>query len=183
MADRKNKTVRDMTISMGVIVVGVLVLSLFNGGFSFSPGKATGGNAATADVQGGFNTAGRTSGFTVIVPKGVPAAWKGSSFSITEPPGTKEAPPTVRGGWLTPDGSYITLVESSGPVAAVLGAEVGQTSGAISGTVTAGGAGWTISPGVRQEVAWTRTANGITLLITGNAAAADFTALAGAVAS
>ncbi|MET3806702.1 hypothetical protein ABIB25_003722 [Nakamurella sp. UYEF19] len=181
MADRRNKTVRDMTISMGVIVVGVLILGILNGGFSFSPGKASGGIAATADVQGRFGTAGRTAGFAVIVPKGVPAAWKGSSFSITDPPGTKEAPPTVRAGWLTPDGSYITLIESSGPVAAVLGAEIGQTSGAVSGTVTAGGASWTVSPGVRQETAWTRTAGAVTLLITGNATVADFTTLAGTI--
>ncbi len=175
-----------MTISMGVIVVAVLLLVGFDGGFSFSPGKPSGGTAQTADVVGGFATAGRVSGFTVLVPKGVPTGWHGSSFSITEPPGTPDAPPTVRGGWLTPSGAYISLIESSGPLSAVLKAELGDTSGAVTGSVSAGGAQWTTSPGVRDEIAWSRsqpsgTGTGITLLITGNASAADFSVMAGTI--
>ncbi len=172
-----------MTISMGVIVVAVLLLVGFDGGFSFSPGKPSGGAAQTVDVQAGFATAGRTSGFAVTVPRGVPAAWRGSSFSITPPPGTAEVPPTVRGGWLTPSGGYITLVESSGEPVAVLSAELGQTSGATTGSVTAGGSAWTVGPGVRDESAWSRTQSGVTLLITGSAGPADFAVLAAAVSS
>ncbi len=167
---------------MGVIVVGVLILAVFNGGFSFSPGRATGGTAATADVQGGFRTAGRVTDFAVVVPKGLPADWHGSSFSVTKSPGTPDMPPTVRGGWLVPSGAYVTLIESSGDPTAVLAAEVGQGSGASTGTVTAGGATWTVGPGVRDETAWWRTADGVTLLITGSATPADFTTLAESIA-
>jgi len=182
VANRRNKTIRDMALSMGAIVVVVLLFVGINGGFSLSFGKPTGGTAASADVEGGFKTATRATGFPVIVPHGVPGSWHGSSFSIAGPPGTPEAPPTVRGGWLTPSGSYITLIESSGSPLTVLTAELG-TSGAGSATVTAGGATWTVSPGVRSETAWSRTANGVTLLITGSAAPADFGVLAGAVAA
>src|ERR1700712_3742799 len=108
-----------MSISMGVIVVAVLFIAVFNGGFSLSPGRPTGGTAATADVQGGFETAGRVTGFAVVVPKGVPATWHGSSFSITAAPGSADAPPTARGGWLVPSGAYISLIESSGEPSAV----------------------------------------------------------------
>lgn len=172
-----------MTISMVVIVVGVLVLVAFQGGFSFSPGTPSGGTAPTADVQAGFRTADRQTDFTVVQPKGLPATWHGSSFSITKAPGTPDAPPTVRGGWQTATGSYITLVESSGALAAVLGAEVGQSGGSMTGSVTVDGRQWGISPGVRNEVAWSRTAGTVTLLITGNATTAEFTQLAAAVAS
>lgn len=182
VADRKNKTIRDMGISMGVIVAIALVFSLLNGGFSFSPGKASGGDSQTADVQGGFANAGRTTEFPVVVPKGVPASWHASSFSMTPAPGTTAAPPTARGGWLTETGSYITLIQSSGAVAAVLTAEIGVAAGRTTGSVTAGGAQWATGPGVRQEVAWSRTANGVTLVITGNAVPADFQKLAAAVA-
>ena len=163
---------------MGVIVVGVLLLVGFDGGFSFSPGGPSGGTVLSTDVQAQFDTAGRVSGFPVVVPKGIPAAWNGSSFTITPPPGTPDAPPTVRGGWVTPDGAYISLIESSGAPTEVLSAELGQTSGVTTGSVTAGGATWTISPGVRNESAWSRTENGVTLLITGSASTADFTTLA-----
>ncbi len=167
---------------MGLIVVTILLLTGINGGFSFSPGHPSGGNVQTADVQGGFKTADRITNFPVVVPKGVPGDWHGSSFSITEAPGTAQNPPTVRGGWLTPSGAYITLIESSGTPAAVLAAEVGNNGSATTGSVTAGGATWTVGPGVRQEVAWSRTAGGVFLLITGNATTADFRALAAAVA-
>ena len=168
---------------MGVIVVAVLGVVLLQGGFSFSPGKATGGNIIATDVVGDFKTAGRVSGFTVTVPKGLPSTWQGSSFSITDPPGTPDAPPTVRGGWQAP-GGYITLIESSGAPTAVLTAELAGADGTTTtGSVTAGGAVWTTSPGVRTEAAWSRTQGGVTFLITGSATPAEFQQLAAAVAS
>lgn len=183
VADRKNKTIRDMSISMGVIVLLALTFSLLNGGFSFSPGRASGGNSQTADVQGGFATAGRTTGFPVVAPKGVPAAWHGSSFSMTPAPGTTAAPPTARGGWLTGTGSYITLIESSGAAPSVLTAEIGAAASRTTGSVRAGGAQWATGPGVRQEIAWSRVAGGVTFVITGNAVPGDFQTLAAAVAA
>jgi hypothetical protein len=182
VAQRKNKTLRDMSISMGVIVLIALVFSLLNGGFSFSPGRASGGNSPTADVQGGFATASRTTDFAVVPPKGVPATWHGSSFSLTPAPGTAAAPPTVRGGWLTENGSYITLIESSGAAPAVLTAEIDADAARTTGSVVAGGTQWATGPGVRQEVAWSRTAAGLTYVITGNAPPEDFQQLATAVA-
>ena len=167
---------------MGVIVLIALVFSVINGGFSFSPGRASGGNSLTADVQGGFSKAGRSTEFAVVVPKGVPAAWHGSSFSLTAAPGTADAPPTARGGWLTESGAYLTLIESSGSPAAVLRAEIGADAVRTTGSVTAGGAQWAVGPGVRQEIAWSRSAAGVTYLITGNASADDFRKLAAAVA-
>lgn len=182
VADRKNKTIRDMSISMGVIVALALVFSLLNGGFSFSPGRASGGNTQTADVQAGFGTAGRVTGFAVVAPKGVPSTWHGSSFSATPAPGTAQAPPTARGGWLTPNGAYISLIESSGSPASVLTAELGAASAATTGSVTAGGAQWATGPGVRQEIAWSRVQGNVTYVITGSAAPDDFRTLAAAVA-
>lgn len=167
---------------MGVIVLLALTFSLLNGGFSFSPGRASGGTAQTADVQSGFATAGRSTGFSVVAPKGIPAAWHGSSFSLTPAPGTAAAPPTARGGWLTETGSYLTLIESSGAAPAVLTAEIGADAVRTTGSVLAGGVEWAAGPGVRQEVAWSRVAAGVTYVITGNAVPEDFQKLATAVA-
>lgn len=181
VAQRRNKTIRDMALSMGAIVIVVLAFVAINGGFSFSVGKAVGGTAPTADVMGGFSTADRLVDFPVVVPHGVPAGWHPNSFSTTPAPGTQQAPPTARGGWLTPAGNFITLVESSGAAPAVLAAE-GLPANGSTGTVVSAGVTWTVGAGVRQEVAWTRNADGVTFLITGNATPADFATLAGAVA-
>jgi len=181
VADRRNKTIRDMTLSMGVIVVAVLLLVGFDGGFSVSPGKPSGGTAPRANVLGGFAGSNDQTGFTALRPVGLPASWQGSSFSFTAAPGTPQAPPAVRGGWQTPSGSYLTLIESSGAFATVLKVELGQTYGSAGGSVTVGAATWAISPGVRTEVAWSRTVDGLTLLITGSAPESEFKILAAAL--
>ncbi len=180
VAERRNKTIRDMAISMGVIIIGVLVIVGLYGGFSFAPAGPRGGVAPTADVQGGFETAGRVTGFEVVVPKKIPADWHPNSFTISKPD-PAGAPAAVRGGWLTPSGSFISLIESPAPAAALLTAEIGQ-AGPSTGSTTSGGAEWTVNPGRRTELAWVRTAGGITLLITGSATPAEFARLAQTVA-
>ncbi len=182
MADRRNKTVRNMVLSMGAIVVVVLVILGLMGGWSFSPGRPSGGTAPTADVQKGFSSASSSVGFPVAVPRDVPAQWHGSSFSLTPAVGaTSAAPPTARGGWLIPSGAYITLIQSSGAPDAVRVTELGS-AGPSSATVKAGGAAWSITSGVRTETAWFRTAGNTTLLITGSASPADFATLAATIA-
>jgi hypothetical protein len=181
VADRRNKTIRDMSITMGVILIAVLLIAIYNGGFSFSPGMATGGTAPTADVQAGFQTAGRVTGFPAVVPKAIPADWHPNSVSVSA--GSAQAPPTVRGGWLVRGGAYITLIESSGDPAELLPIELGPQSADVAiGSVTAGGANWTVSQGVRDEQAWWRTEGGVTFVITGDATPAEFSTLAAAVA-
>ena len=169
-----------MAITMGVIVVAVLVVVGIYGGFTFSPGRPSEGPAPTADVLGGFAAAGTTLGFPVVVPQGLPAEWKPTSFVPPGKPGLRSA---ARGGWLTPPGAFITLVEAPGPREAVQKAELGQAD-PPTGQVDAGGASWTVVAGHRSEMAWIRpTAGGGFLLITGNASAADFQTLAAAVAA
>ena len=168
---------------MGVLaLLAVVVVAVFYGGFKLSVGRAGGGSAPTADVVGGFTQVGNSLGFAVAVPAGIPSDWHPNSFSVTE----KSAggpPAAARGGWLTPDGNFVTLVQSAGAPADVQQAELGS-SGAATGTVNAGGNDWTVVPGRRSEAAWIRpSADGqFRYLITGNASAADFQVLAAAVA-
>jgi len=188
VADRRQKTLRDMALSLGLVAVVALILVGMYGGISFSPGQATDGQTPTADVTGGFQRAEPLVGFTVVIPPGLPADWHPNSFSFTDPatgegPGaTTGGPPAVRGGWLTPDGRYITLVESSGPVPKVLDAELGgEGTRTASGTEQVGDAEWTVTTGRRGEAAWFRTDGtdgGVTFLITGTATPDDFRTLA-----
>ncbi len=180
MADRRNKNGRDMAITMGAIVVAVLVVVGIYGGFTFSPGRPTEGPAPTADVTGGFAGVGSALGFPVVVPQGLPGDWKPTSFVPPDKPGLRSA---VRGGWLTPSGAFVTLIEAPGPREDVQKAELGQAD-PPTGQVEAGGASWSVVSGNRNEMAWIRpAAGGGFLLITGSALATDFQTLAAAVAT
>ena len=167
---------------MGVLgVLALVVVAVYYGGLKLSLGRAGNGAVPTADVVGGFEDVGDTLGFSAVVPHAIPADWHANSFSVTatSPGGL---PAAARGGWLTPAGSFVTLVESSGAQVDVQQAELGS-SGAATGTVNAGGADWTVVPGRRSETAWIRaSADGrFRFLITGNASDADFHTLAAAV--
>jgi hypothetical protein len=126
----------------------------------------------------GFADAPRVVKFPVVVPTGVPSEWQPNSFSQTA--SASSVPAAVRGGWLLPDGSFITLIESQGTVQQVLDAEIGS-SGVVTGSLQVDGAEWTISPGRREEQAWTKQSAGVTFLITGSADRAAFQALAASV--
>lgn len=166
-------------MAMGILVVVVLAFVWLYGGFTVSPGRADTSQAVapTADVEGNFGKVDRTLDFTAIVPTGVPAEWSPSAWSTTKPGNAEGKPPTARGGWLTPDGRFITLIQSSGDVPALLSSEFGRSS-VSADTVEAGGARWQVTTGVRDEVAWVREQGDLTLLITGTAPEADFQALA-----
>lgn len=183
MADRRKLGTKDMVWAMAVVLVVVAFIALYGSKIVFAPGaQPVTGDVPTADVVGGFTQARSELDFPVTVPRGLPASWHPNSFTVADPSvdgaGTLA---TVRGGWVTQDGTFITLIESAGDPGQVLTAEIGS-AGASQGTVGAGGAEWTVTSGVRQEVAWIRTTGRTTFLITGNAARQDFVTLAEAVA-
>jgi hypothetical protein len=177
------KTSRDMVLTMGVVAVVVILIALYGSHLSFGGLTPKSGPVPTADVTKTFTDArGALTTFPIVVPQHVPAQWHPNSASITDPRiDGPAAIPTVRGGWILPDGTFITLIESAGSVAQVLVNEVGA-AGPDNGTLQAGGATWTKTTGVRTEVAWVRTQGVTTFLITGNAGPAAFTSLAESVA-
>jgi hypothetical protein len=179
---------KDMVMTMAVVLVVVGLIAVYGNNVSFAPGgQAAEGPVPTADVIGGFSHAKATMDFPITVPDGVPAEWHPNSLSVSDPNvsndgivrvGTLKA---VRGGWITPQDAYIQLVEADGDIPQVLASEFGQAR-QVSGTVDAGGATWSVTSGVRAEIAWTRTASGgTTLLITGNASEDEFRTLAQAL--
>lgn len=166
---------------VGVVVV-VLLMAVFNGGFTFSPGRPTAGPAPTADVIGGFTRAQRAVTIPIVVPRDIPSGWHPNSFKLDDPAvDGGDEPVAVRGGWVTQGGQFIMLVQSAGSVSAVLTGEVGAV-GPDNGIVRAGGADWTETTGMRAEVAWVRREGPVTYLITGSAPANDFRTLAQSIA-
>ena len=170
-----------MAISLGLLVVVTLVLVGMYGGVTFSPGGPSEGPTLTADVTGGLSRATPLVGFPVVVPANLPADWTPTSFSVAEKPGSASRPPAVRAGWLTDQGRFITVVQSSGAVTDVLGAELGVAA-PPTGYEQVGGTQWTVTTGRRGEAAWVRTVGDVTFVITGSAALDAFRVLAQAVA-
>lgn len=181
---KRNKTMRDMTLSMGLLVVVVLLFVGINGGFTFSPGTPTDtGPVPSADATGQFAKASRLLPFTPIVPQGIPEDWRPNSAAQTDPDSTPAGTPlTVRAGWLIPDGKFIGLIASNADPSALLASEFTNV-GADAGEVDVDGVSWTVSTGVRSEAAWFRTAGGVTYLITGSAEESAFRTLAASVRS
>ncbi len=173
---------RDMVMAMGVLVVALLVVVGAYGGFSFGVGDTSGTVVPTADVTGGFAHAEDSLGFPIAVPQGLPDTWQPNSFTVTNPEiQGGDGIPAARGGWLTASGRFITLVQSSATQADLVTQEVGRGLGS-RGAVDAGGATWSIYPGMRDELAWVRTKGAVTYLITGAAGEDDFRLLAASIA-
>lgn len=181
VAVTRPKTLSSMAIAAAVLGVIAFGLMFMYGNASFAPAGPSDGQAPTADVDGGLTRAAPLVGFPVVIPKGLPDDWHPNSFSFTAAPGSSDAPPAVRAGWLTEQGRFVTVVQSAGKLDDVQRAELGE-AGAATGQADVDGVTWTEVPGRRSEVAWVRTDGDVTYLITGSASVEDFRKLAGAVA-
>jgi hypothetical protein len=172
-----------MVLTMSVVALVVILIALYGSHLSLGGLTPKTGPIPTADVTGTFTNAKDVlTSFPITVPRDIPAEWHPNSASITNPEvDGLSAVPAVRGGWILPDGSFITLVESAGSVPQVLVAEVGA-AGPDNGSVRAGGVSWTETTGVRAEVAWVRADARTTYLITGNAGPDAFATVAASIA-
>lgn len=193
VAGRRKIGSKDMMMTMLIVLVVVGLIAVYGQNVSFAPGgQAHEGPAPTADVTGGFAHAKTAMGFAITVPEDVPQSWHPNSLSVSDPEvsndgiaqvGTLKA---VRGGWITQKDTFIQLVEAAGDISQVLSSEFGEGH-QVSGSIDAGGAQWSVTTGVRSEVAWIRTVESrdgpTTYLISGNASPADFHALADAVSA
>ncbi len=179
MVDRRNLTVRDMTVAVGILVVSLIAVVGAMGGISLGSDTDSGA-APTADVVGGFERAGAALKLPIVVPTGLPSTWQPSSFTQVDPVTAGGTRTVVRGGWLTGDGKFVTLIQSPESPVVLVSNEVGQGL-ASTASVAAGGATWTVFPGQRTESVWVRSEAGVALLITGSAGEDDFRILAAAV--
>lgn len=184
---------KDMAITLAVVLVVVGLIALYGSRVSFAPGaQPTSGPIPSADAVGGFEHAKATMGFPITVPVGLPASWHPNSFSVSDPSVVSDGVsqvgslPAARGGWLTPDGRFIELIETAGDVDRVLRNEFGAAR-SVEGSVRVGGVSWQVTRGVRAETAWVRSVGTApeltTIVITGNASERDFRILAAAVAA
>jgi len=164
------KTLRDMLLSIGVImaIVGVVVVFQQRGGPGITvidPGPAYAGARDGAH-------------FAVRTPH-VPRTWRPTSARTERSPGGLL---TLRVGFITPTGQYAQLVESDLPRPELLGRELSAGVRPL-GEVTVQGAVWQRLPGAQAgDRAIARTQGKVTYLVSGTAKLPELQALAGSLA-
>jgi hypothetical protein len=189
-AGRSGHGLRDMVISMAVLVVAILGLAAITHSFTFSPGgpSTSGATVPSVDPSQQYQLAVGQVHFPLRQPK-LPAGWQANSADLDQVAGANtigNQPNDVRVGWITPTGHYLALAESSAAAADLARQEAGlpaDTQMTVEGQVQVGTHQWVIYSGTRSEQSWVLDLGSVRLLVTGNGSQAEFVTMAEAVQS
>ncbi|MCD2187285.1 DUF4245 domain-containing protein [Actinomycetospora soli] len=171
--------------AVGTIVLAVIVLALT--GLTracsvSSPSTVDRGSVQRIDVADATRSAAATLPFPVRGPQ-LPADWIPQSTDIRDVPGDAAQSSTpgeggraFRLGWLTPDDSFVRLVQSDGTVEGLVTSEQGTPQ--AGAPVSADGLTWATYRGLRNEAIWVAdVGGGVRWLVTGDATPARFVQL------
>ncbi len=169
-AKRANASVIGMFIALAVSIAVFLPIVLLN------PGPKSDGYRPNIDVGAVSRNAADVAGFTPVVPdtdgayRANYARWESGSVSGV---------PSWEVGYLTPNESFIGLVQTSQPNPTWL---LQQTNGAsVTGTRSAGGADWELRDTGKGEKSMVLVRSGTTVVLSGTANLEEFSTLAAAV--
>jgi Protein of unknown function (DUF4245) len=156
-----------------VIILAIVGWQAFKQGPDENPVKPI-------DPSSTVQLAAARAGYTVLVPTGLPDGYRPTSARTDAGDAGEGDPVTLQIGYVTPSDQYAGFVVSDDPSADPL---TQALNGARDdGTVDVGGSAWTRSTTERGETALTRTADGVTVLVTGSASLTELETVAGAVA-
>lgn len=181
-AGRAGATLRDMIGAVAVLLAMVGAVVGVTRACAFSPGGPTVDPSAVPSVDAGADLRGAASvvSFPVRLPS-LPPEWRANSSS-TSPVGSGAlAAVVVRVGWLTPQGRFVQLSQSSAGPADLVAAETDRVVEAPRTGLDVAGARWEVYSGRREETVWVTRRGEATLLITGTGDEAEFRTLATAV--
>jgi hypothetical protein len=128
-AARRFRPVRDMTISLAVLLVPLLVLTAF-----CRPGDR---EVPTVDPSGTYRAAKAEARFPVREPAGLPADWRSTNAALNRADGGAI---TLRVSYLTSSDGFVQLVQSDIPADRLIPAELG--AGKVQGSVDVAGTAW-----------------------------------------
>lgn len=152
----RQQTVRDMFLSMGVIVAVAGVVYIAN------PHDEDADPLKAVDYRVELTTAQRAAPYPVVAPEGLPETWKPTSVSYARLDGN-----SWHLGFLDPDREYVAVEQSTDPAAKYI-AEVTHDAKDTGKSARVGGEAWQRWEGPKYD-ALVRTADGATTVVTGTA--------------
>jgi len=163
---RRPNPVRDMAISLGVLVVPLLVLMAFC--------RPQAADIETVDASRTYRAASAEAKYPVREPAGLPSGWRATSASVNRLAG---GPITLRVSYITPSSKYIQVVQSDIPSETLIPQELG--GGKIQGRTEIGAVVWHRYAGRRgDETALVLLDPKVTVVVTGDAPVGELTAFA-----
>jgi len=163
------ESLRDMAISLGLmaVIMAVVLLVTPARGLIFPDRNDRMPAKDYSDVVGGF---GQITHRPALAPVGLPSSWRANAANLT---GSSAANERLHIGFVTPGSRYAGLDETTGDPAALIADILGKRGAATSGTTTIAGVTWDVRTSDRGERSLTRTADGLTVVVTGNAHTED----------
>ncbi|MFD9001738.1 DUF4245 domain-containing protein [Streptomyces sp. NPDC059582] len=153
----KQKTVRDMILSLGLIMIAAGVI------YVFVPHDDKAPDIKRVDYRVELLTARRAASYPVAAPEGLPGGWKATSVRFQ---GDKFDAWHL--GFQDPDGEYVAIEQSTQKRAAFVD-EASQGAKETKATEEIGGRTWTRCTGGRYDALVLRDADGSTTVVAGTA--------------
>ncbi|MFG2572565.1 DUF4245 domain-containing protein [Streptomyces sp. NPDC048481] len=165
----KQKTARDMILSLGLIMIAAWVIYLF------IPHEDRAPDVKRVDYRVELLTARRAASYPVAAPEGLPDTWKATSVRFKG-----DAFDAWHLGFHAPDGEYVTIEQSTQRRSQFID-EASQGSTATDVTERIGGRTWTRYTGGRYDALVLQDAKGSTTVVAGTGGFGQLTTMAGAL--
>jgi uncharacterized protein DUF4245 len=184
---RAGHGLRDMVLSLAVLLVVVGAILGFTRGCSFSPGgpSVDQGAQPTVDASAELRSAATRVAFPVrdiTMPQG----WRANAASVSPVGAGSNATVAVRVGLITSAGHYLRLSQSNAPAAILVVTEPGldtDVAPAETGKQQAAGLAWTVYPGRPGEQTWVAKQKDVVFVISGSGTADEKRTIAATAAS
>jgi hypothetical protein len=178
-ADRRGRqTFANMLRSLAplvLIVVAVVAWTSFRQSPDVEPVKAI-------DPSSTLQLAANRAGYQLLVPTGLPHGYRPTSARTDAGNAEEGDPVTLEIGYVTPSDEFAGFVVSDDPRADAVTAQLGDATQA--GSVQIGGDTWTRSTRLHDrdtETVLSRSADGVTVVVSGSASQRELETVAGAV--
>ncbi|WP_406006988.1 DUF4245 domain-containing protein [Streptomyces sp. NBC_00637] len=165
----KQKTARDMILSLGVIMIAAWVIYLF------VPHDDRAPDVKRVDYRVELLTARRAASYPVAAPEGLPDTWKATSVRFQG-----DEYDAWHLGFHAPDGEYVTIEQSTQKRSDFV-REASQGSKATKVTEQIDGRTWTRYSGGRYDALVLQDTTGSTTVVAGTGSFAQLSTMAGAL--